>query len=113
MQMTFVFPDVTEAARLFALHRHAMAESAPFSERVELTRLEPVERLTRAFAEEIKSLTERGLYRRQLVDGRFKMTLRAAFLMVWRTLWPLGLYLKWRQSARARALLKRWEPSFL
>ena len=92
------FPEVRDPAPLHALHVRAIRQLGEFSARVEPTNSGPSGHAA-FYDEEMAYLVHLRYLRPDEVRGVYRPTLKGAFLMVWRQLWPWSLI--------ARAALKR------
>ncbi len=102
---TYSLPSVKSASRLIAIHQCAKRRhhgSEPILRHEVEFRGDLLEYFAVSSEEEMSDAIEAG-YLRELQDGVYRPTLKGAFLMTWKELWPW----KWLRQLRVKALEKQ------
>jgi hypothetical protein len=87
----FAYEDLQDPAELYRLHQMICAEIAPASKIVVAPLDDPLSLLREDYEEASRRLIEQGLMKESKNgEGRYALTLKSAFLMTYKVLWPVN-----------------------
>ncbi len=105
------FPGVDDPARLLALHRRGLAEAGEFSSRLEATGGDPLADLRDLMAREQAQQVASGYSRLDEASGLYRLTLKGAYLIAVKQLWPWGPIRRAIRRRRVARKLREWEST--
>lgn len=102
----YKFPGMQDFTRLYRAHRALVARHAPGRSGILPTEGWEAVNLSTSWNRDLVRQVELGLYREDDADGTFRPTLRGAFVMTSKCLWPVKNVRAARLKTRAAATLK-------
>lgn len=88
------YPDIQDVQALHVLARKIFAKLHPHSPAEPFVAGKELDAIEQFLVRESEALVERGWYRPAVVEGYRRLSLRGAFAMTWRLLWPMR---QWQQ----------------